>query len=132
MVAAGATNDDTQYGGSRYLDDVWSSRDGQEWASLLPHATWAPRLAHALVPYQGRLWLIGGEVASRNYATDIWTTTDCVQWRQETDQYGWPGRLYGGGVVFRNKVWIAGGWRREGAALNDVWSFEARNAAPQK
>lgn len=125
-VTAGATNDATQFGGSRYLDDVWASKDGTAWRCVLPQAPWTPRLAHALVSYRGRLWLLGGEVASRECTTEVWSTTDGERWTQEVERCGWPGRLYGGSTVFRDRVWVMGGYEREPTAVNDVWTLDAR------
>ena len=129
LLAAGGTNDSSQFGGTRYLDDVWSSEEGRAWTCIAPHAPWSPRLGHALVIYGERLWLVGGELSSRGYAMDLWSTVNGQDWKQETDQFAWPARGSGGTVVFKNKVWIMGGshrdWpRRDGQSLNDIWTFQ--------
>ncbi len=130
FLAGGIVNDKSQLYGSRYLDDVWTSKDGLVWNCQESPVPWKARGAHTLVVYKERLWLVGGELQSRYYAEDMWSTTSGTDWRQETDQLAWPGRIFGGVVVFKNKVWIMGGshrdWpKREGSSLNDIWTFEA-------
>jgi len=146
VLAAGVTNDASQLGGGQYLGDVWSSEDGRAWTCIAPRAPWLPRCAHALVAYQDRLWLVGGELAVRRYTTDLWSSVDGENWEQETSEFAWPSRIGGKVVVFNKQVWIVGGTYRpdyrqstgrvksqEGlsrdyVSMNDIWTFEARAA----
>ena len=130
FLTAGDINDSSQLYGALYLNDVWSSKDGQVWTCAAPHAPWSPRLGHALVVYRGKLWSVGGELQSRYYAKDMWSTLDGEHWRKEAEKFAWQGRLAGGVVVFKNKVWIMGGghrdWpKRDELSLNDIWTFQA-------
>jgi len=132
FLAAGIINDDSQLYGSRYLDDVWSSKDGRAWSCLAPHAPWPARGGPELVVYKGKLWLVGGELQSRYYAMDIWSTVNGRDWKRETGRFAWPGRTSGGVAVFKDKVWLMGGTHRDwpkrvGPSLNDIWTFEMRD-----
>jgi hypothetical protein len=48
------------------LSDVLSSTDGANWRYATTAAPWLPRLGHAVVVYNQRLWILGG----RNYYFD--------------------------------------------------------------
>ena len=128
-VVAGVINDDSQPYGGRYLDDVWSSEDGEEWRCDASPAPWSGRAAPVLLACGDRLWLSGGELQSRLYGNDLWWTEDGVHWQREADEPPWPGRTICGSAVFRDKVWIMGGHHRDwpervGHSLNDVWTCE--------
>ena len=128
LLAGGSIIDPSEPGGSRALNDVWSSEDGRAWNCVTRHAPWSPRDTHTFVVYQRRLWLVGGALGAHRYATDLWSTADGENWRQETDQFPWRGRHAAGVLVFNNKVWILGGTADSwGSTRNDIWTFEADN-----
>jgi len=124
ILGGGSIIDPSQRGGSRALNDVWSSQDGRAW-TCVPHAPWSPMSCHRFVIYMGKLWLVGGVLMSGRYATDLWSTPNGEDWGQETDHFAWPVRHSWGIVTFKNKVWIAGGARQGASSLNDIWTFEA-------
>ncbi len=39
-------------------NQVWSSTDGVEWQQVSKNAGWTPRIAAALVEFQGKLWML--------------------------------------------------------------------------
>lgn len=147
VLSAGVTNDASQLGGGRYLDDVWSSDDGRGWTCAALRSPWSARCGHALVDYRDKLWLVGGELATRRYATDLWSTRDGQSWDQESSEVGWPSRMSGGVLVFNGKVWIMGGTFRPGArrsgsgvlskdelsqkytSVSDIWNFAESNVS---
>lgn len=84
-------------GPSLRLNDVWSSPDGINWTQQNPTGgnISSPRLGHAAVVYSGKLWVIGGDVASgtpNDYAKDVWYTTDGTTWVNATANPAFSGR----------------------------------------
>ena len=41
-------------------NQVWSTTDGVKWDQATDNAGWTPRIASALVVFQGKMWLLGG------------------------------------------------------------------------
>lgn len=110
-------------GTSTYMNDVWSSSDGQTWTLVVEHAQWGGRWLHTAISFQGNMWLVGGmrcgeetAVGTREYSAevsgacnevnkqpgvyyrDVWVDrNDGKDWDRSTDQAGWSGR--GGHVL---------------------------------
>jgi hypothetical protein len=109
-------------------NEVWSSIDGETW-DLVSKAGWSPRIASAIVEFQGRMWILGG---TENYyfgdqkslKNDVWSSADGKEWRCETDSAGWSPRAYHQAVVLNGKIYLMGGgnYVPQYEALNDVWS----------
>ncbi|MBZ0137436.1 MAG: putative Ig domain-containing protein [Planctomycetes bacterium] len=98
--------------------EVWSSVDGADW-TLEVVAPFSPRLGHATVVFNGRMWVIGGGSDLGN--RDVWSTADGVNWIQNTAMAQWSAREGLGAVVFNNRIYIMGGvWM--GLERKDVWS----------
>ena len=80
-------------------NQVWCSTDGANWRQAMPNAEWSPRLASALVEFQGKMWLLGG---TENYyfgdassvKNDVWCSGDGVHWECVTNSAGWAPRAY--------------------------------------
>lgn len=80
------------------------------------------RTGHQVVPYQDKLWLIGG-YGRAGYKNDIWSTTDGIFWSKENAAAEFSARAGHQIVIFQNKLWlIAGG--KNGSLKNDVWSSQ--------
>jgi hypothetical protein len=86
-------------GGYRaYMDDVWTSTDGQTWKLLTLHAGFTPRGEHAMVSFQSRLYLFGGrsgsasDVAVRALHNDVWVSTNGSRWAQQSANAPWSPR----------------------------------------
>ncbi len=112
-------------------NQVWWSTDGAAWQQATAAAAWSPRLAAALVEFQGKMWLLGG---TENYyfgdasslKNDVWCSQDGVHWEQVTANAGWPARAYHQAAVLDGKIYLFGGgnYVPEYAAFNDVWMSE--------
>ena len=112
-------------------NQVWSSTDGVKWSQATDAAGWSPRLAAAIVEFNGKMWLLGG---STNYyfgdasslKNDVWHSEDGKTWTQATADAGWVPRAYHGAVVYDGKLWVFGGgnYVPEYQAYNDVWCSE--------
>ncbi len=110
-------------------NEVWSSADGEHWEAVTPHAGWTPRLAAAVVEFQGKMWILGG---TENYyfgdekslKNDVWSSADGKTWELVTADAGWAPRAYHAAVVHDGKIWVMGGgnYVPNYRAFNDVWS----------
>lgn len=110
-------------------NQVWWSTDGARWEQATENAGWTPRIAAAVVVFQGKLWLLGG---TENYyfgdhqslRNDVWFSADGRQWKQATANAGWSPRAYHQAAVLNDKIYVFGGgnYVPEYHANNDVWS----------
>jgi hypothetical protein len=136
--------------GDTYLEDVWSSADGESWDLVTERAPWLGRRGHAGVVFDDgsgeAMYLIGGFVVDeesgyREYRNDVWKSTDGLNWSQikertepELDSlYDWYPRFNHACVVARHGgtdyIYLIGGAAQlEGSSsryamkyFNDVW-----------
>lgn len=77
--------------GDTYLEDVWSSSDGENWELISDNAPWLGRRGHASLVFDDgsgeAIYLIGGFVVNestgyREYRNDVWKSTDGKEWTQ--------------------------------------------------
>lgn len=112
-------------------NQVWWSTDGVKWEQATAAAGWTPRIAAAVVPFKGRMWLLGG---TENYyfgddsslKNDVWSSADGTHWQQATPHAGWSPRAYHQAAVLNDRIYVFGGgnYVPDYHALNDVWSSE--------
>lgn len=110
-------------------NQVWSSTDGVRWDQATKAAGWSPRIASAIVEFQGKMWILGG---TENYyfgddkslKNDVWSSVDGVKWEQVTAAAPWSPRAYHQAAVLNDRIYIFGGgnYVPKYAATNDVWS----------
>jgi hypothetical protein len=112
-------------------NEVWSSTDGAHWEQATAHAGWTPRLAAALVEFQGKMWILGGTedyyFGDRNsLKNDVWNSADGKTWTRVTEHAEWAPRAYHQAVALHNKLYLFGGgnYVPEYEARNDVWSSD--------
>ena len=62
--------------GSVGKNDVWSSTDGVNWTEVLADgdAPWLARFTHQAVVYDGKMWVMGGQIGSGVKLNDVWHT----------------------------------------------------------
>ena len=120
LVGGGITN----YHPFKAYREVWCSPDGRNWTKALDEAPWPGRIWSTVIPYQGRLWLLGGFRAEPtwNNFDDVWHSADGVNWRQLPCPEIWSARHELSAYVFAGKLWVVGGnaW----PLTNDVWCLE--------
>ncbi len=110
-------------------NQVWASSDGKQWQQVTANAGWSPRLAAALVEFDGKMWILGG---TENYyfgdenslKNDVWSSSDGKTWTQVTERAAWSPRAYHQAAVLNGKMYVFGGgnYVPEYHAKNDVWS----------
>ena len=110
-------------------NEVWSSSDGAKWEQATPHAGWTPRLAAAIVEFQGKMWILGGTEDyyfgdRASLKNDVWNSADGKTWTRVTEHAAWSPRAYHQAVALGEKMYVLGGgnYVPEYEAHNDVWS----------
>lgn len=91
---------------AQYLNDIWSSADGQSWTRVTAAAPFAPRAEHSLTVFAGRLWVIAGR-NSGGYLNDVWSSFDGVNWQLESS-FGNHGRAGHRAVVHNSRLHVIG------------------------
>ncbi|GMF20894.1 unnamed protein product [Phytophthora lilii] len=91
-------------GGYRaYLNDMWTSTDGQHWKMLKLHAEFPPRGEHSMVVFKSRLYIFGGRTgasetqegtgqAQTELLNDVWMSTTGSTWALVTNAAPWSPR----------------------------------------
>lgn len=108
--------------GLDFLNDVWTSVDGESWSLVTANAAFSPREEHQMVSYAGHLWVIGGEDAEGNKLNDVWRSQDGEIWEQVTASAGFLPRDKHQIVVFNQKLWLVGGHGNGSQYFTDIWS----------
>ena len=110
-------------------NQVWWSTNGATWHQATSNAGWSPRLASALVEFQGKMWLLGGTEDyyfgdAASLKNDVWCSADGATWQQVTADAGWSPRAYHQAAVLNDTMYVFGGgnYVPEYFALNDVWA----------
>ncbi len=103
-------------------NDVWSFDGDNSWVQL-SNAPWEARHCAGYVPFQRRMWVLGGDALKKHYQVDAWSSEDGVNWRAEA-QLPWGHRV--GAVVgtLGRKLIALGGQSRP----SDVESFVTEGA----
>ncbi len=108
-----------------------------EWKKASSEIPWEPRDSHALMEYNGRLWLMGGlnangYVIEPNYVeywraphfSDVWVSDDGINWELVTENAAWGKRRSVQAIAFRDKIWLIPGWGPIEGLKKEVWSSE--------
>jgi hypothetical protein len=116
----GGWNDLASLGGTESrLNDVWSTADGMSWTR---HADggFTSRVAHDLVVFNNKLWVIGGNVAPAGGSNDVWSTTNGENWTRETASAAFSPRFSHRALVLNNVLFVIAG-NSGTVGLTDVW-----------
>ena len=106
------------YDGGR-KNDVWFSKDGNNWVEATANAGFSPRNSHSTVIYDNKIWVIGGfDGEPKN---DVWYSGDGIQWTEATSNAAFFARTGHHSIVFDNKIWVIGGLPHIFAVFNDAW-----------
>ncbi len=119
MVAGFGTVDGSP---QQYLDDVWSSEDGEVWTLETDNPGFIARALHPVVAFGGKMFLIGGFRAN-GPSNDIWSSPDGKNWTMETANAEFPADWGHKVLHFNDKLWlITGGQNSE--FNRSVWNSE--------
>ena len=106
-------------------NDVWWSAHGETWNLVTGSANWTARELHQVVAYRGRMYLLGGVVATGKTSTknknDVWSSLDGKNWSLVTDSADWSARGGHQALVHNGRMYVLGG-RDAVGHRNDVWS----------
>ncbi|GLE04308.1 hypothetical protein PINS_up013223 [Pythium insidiosum] len=134
-------------GGYRaYMNDVWTSRDGQTWTLLTLHAAFAPRGEHAMLSFRSMLYVFGGRTgdpvkgSSRALLNDIYVSSNGSRWGLHTAQAPWSPRAKHVVLALPGVSDVASGedpldevlllfGEDEERTLDDVWSWRGGDAS---
>lgn len=104
LYAAGAVMDQQLWiAGGQENDDVWCSPDGRTWSRTAAGAPWGQRWQHTVIPFNGRLYLLGGTQQGHGPMGDVWRL-DGAGWNLVNAQafaprYSTAGAVLGGQMV---------------------------------
>jgi hypothetical protein len=91
-------------GGYRaYMNDMWTSTDGQHWKMLKLHAEFSPRGEHSMVVFKSLLYVLGGRTgasqteegtgqAQTELLNDVWVSATGSTWTRVTEGAPWSPR----------------------------------------
>ncbi len=108
--------------GSTYMNDVWRTWDGVDYAKVTGSAAFAGRDNFGLVVYNNKLWVIGGQTATGTVVNDVWSSPDGITWTRATSSAAFSARQLLSAVVFNGQMWVMGGKNSGGTMLNDVYN----------
>ena len=108
-------------GSGNYLNDVWSSVDGETWRQEIANAGWPGRTYYQAVAHNGRLYALGGEDVNALPKKDVWSSADGATWTLKTSDAGWDIRDKHQVVSHHGRLYLLGGSYPSGS-YNDVWS----------
>ena len=115
-------------------NEIWSyDSDAGEWRQH-DQPLWSPRMGHACVVFNDKLWVLGGNDETGTSVNEVWAATfsnEQFTWEQKSgDAPGipptpWPSRCMFAVTTFNRKLWIYGGLTEPFSdPLEDLWSSE--------
>lgn len=54
-----------------FLNDIWTSSNGEDWELFEESAPWTGRFGHAALAFDGKIWILGGRTAEGS-SNEIW------------------------------------------------------------
>jgi hypothetical protein len=93
-------------------------------------AEWAPRMGHAVLVFQNRIWVLGGRDEVGNALNDVWRLDLTSKKWTSLGNAPWAPRCLFGPAVFNDQIWLYGGAREPFSSVlyddvhvyrNDKW-----------
>lgn len=104
------------------FNEVWSTADGVSWTQHAT-ATWGPRSYHNVLAFDGKLWVMAGDVQdSGSYLNDVWYSADGEQWTQ-LQSTPWVARHAASAAALNGTLYFTGGTDYGQSQHNDVWTL---------
>jgi hypothetical protein len=116
-----------------FSNQVWSySPESGGW-SQRADAPWTPRMGHACVVMQNRVWVTGGLDANGNALKEVWSCGVNGDWKKHSAA-AWTARCMHAAIARTDqKMWIYGGVTEPfGDPLDDVWISSSDGETWQK
>ncbi len=131
---------DTIYFPRTCSNDVWSSKDGNSWKLVKrnsfankdfnPNSDWEGRHTAGYVVFDGKMWIVGGDLSQNHYQFGVWNSTNGKDWvRVNKDKpVPWGPRVLHITATFKDKIWVIGGQtlpqfaESEEKLFNDIWN----------
>lgn len=110
LYVMGGQDDD-----GNYLNDVWSTPDGQTWTEVLVNAPWGPRADFEILVLNNTIYIAGGQgVVDTLQITpglwhDVWSSANGTAWTQQTAAAPWIGRRRFGFYSVGSALYVLGG-----------------------
>ncbi len=105
----------------------YSKEEGEagRWKPQKEKVGWAPRMGHACVVFNERIWVMGG-FGERGALDDVWSFNTKEGWvNHPLKGPRWSPRCMFATTVFQGKIWIYGGVTKPfGDPLEDMWTSE--------
>ncbi len=113
------------YEKAKYYNDIWKSADGINWTLEKESSNLPPMRSMSIVPFKGRIFLMGGWGPTIGYNKNIWTSEDGKSWKKEDKGPEFGAREGGRMLVSKGKMYVFGGVNYEQhKRFNDVWVSE--------
>lgn len=102
-------------------NNIWRSRDGDNWELVAQSASFSPRSPVDIFEFNNQLWLVGS-ISNRN-DNDIWRSTDGINWHLVNSDFGYSNRNGFSVTTFKDKMWIHGGYDfTKDEYISEIWS----------
>lgn len=89
LYIAGGFRVDEETGDRGYVNDVWTTSDGENWTEVTSSTSWNARAYHGMLSSDDALYIFGGFNADDNtYYGDMYKSTDGETWTPVTDDMG--------------------------------------------
>lgn len=114
LILIGGISDSEQ---DPFLNDVWTSGDGRNWALAVAEAPFARRYGHGCTVFKNRIMLIGGfndAIGSNASYGDVWESADGKTWSEVSGAAPFAREKYHSVTVHDDKLWLIGGYERDG------------------
>jgi hypothetical protein len=110
----------------KIINDVWNSTNGLDWAASTQNAAFSPRYNHAIVAFNGLIFVIGGKALENGFEifkNDVWqnSLTSDYSFTRKVSSALWTARQNHTVVEWNSKLWLIGG-DGDGTAFADVWN----------
>ena len=108
---------------------VYSTTDGKTWNLEVKKPPFGQRIAHSVVQYDNKIWVISGAdfaISQLNEIPDVWYSEDGKDWKLATKDAGYKPVAFHTSVVYKDTIWIigGGGGYRDSFRTNDVWRLD--------
>ena len=121
-------------------NEVWSSTDGADWSLVKPNtfldaafdptSDWEGRHTAGYAVFQGKMWIVGGDVNQGHYHHDVWNSVDGKSWTHVNagTPVPWGPRALHYTAVFRDRIWVMGGQtvpqfaKADEVFYRDIWT----------